>query len=79
MSQISTQFSITYWQTYSLPTELFTTETALLQVQKDILTHLDAGKGVILCLLDLSAAFNTIDLTSSLIGFLQKLVYKAQF
>ena len=37
------------------------TETALLRVQNDILTSLDAGKGVILCLLDLSAAFDTID------------------
>ena len=40
---------------------LHSTETALLRVQNDILTSLDAGKGVILCLLDLSAAFDTID------------------
>ena len=37
------------------------TETALLKIQSDILLHLDAGKGVILVLLDLSAAFDTID------------------
>ena len=36
---------------------LHSTETA----QNDILTSLDADKGVILCLLDLSAAFDTID------------------
>jgi hypothetical protein len=37
------------------------TETALLKIQSDILTTLDSGKGVILVLLDLSAAFDTID------------------
>ena len=37
------------------------TETALLRVQNDILCHLDAKKRVILVLLDLSAAFDTID------------------
>ena len=37
------------------------TETALLAVQNDILCHLDSGRGVILVLLDLSAAFDTID------------------
>ena len=55
------------------------TETALLQFQNDILTHLDAGKRVTLCLLDLSAAFNTIDHDIFLIGFLRKWTYKAQF
>jgi hypothetical protein len=37
------------------------TETALLKIQNDILLELDAGRGVILVLLDLSAAFDTID------------------
>jgi hypothetical protein len=37
------------------------TETALLKIQNDILLALDSGKGVILVLLDLSAAFDTID------------------
>ena len=37
------------------------TETALLRVQNDILAHPERGKGVILCLLDLSASFDTID------------------
>ena len=37
------------------------TETALLKIQNDILLTLDSGKGVILVLLDLSAAFDTID------------------
>ena len=37
------------------------TETALLKIQNDILLKLDAKQGVILVLLDLSAAFDTID------------------
>ena len=37
------------------------TETALLKVQNDILRFLDSSQGVILILLDLSAAFDTID------------------
>ena len=37
------------------------TETALLKVQDSILKSLDKGKGVALVLLDLSAAFDTID------------------
>lgn len=37
------------------------TETALLKIQSDILDSLDKGKCVLLILLDLSAAFDTID------------------
>ncbi len=37
------------------------TESALIRIQNDILLQLDDKKGVILVLLDLSAAFNTID------------------
>ncbi|XP_028395747.1 uncharacterized protein LOC114519775 [Dendronephthya gigantea] len=37
------------------------TETALLRVQSDILQDLDNGNSVILVLLDLSAAFDTVD------------------
>ena len=37
------------------------TETALLRVKNDILTAVDHGKAVMLILLDLSAAFDTID------------------
>ena len=37
------------------------TETALLRVQNDILMALDKGDEVILCLLDLSSAFDTIN------------------
>ena len=37
------------------------TETALLRVQNDILFNIDKGKGILLVLLDLSAAFDTID------------------
>ena len=36
-------------------------ETALLKVQHDIAASLDSGKAVTLILLDLSAAFDTID------------------
>ena len=37
------------------------TESALLQIQNDILHDLDKKRGIILVLLDLSAAFDTID------------------
>ena len=37
------------------------TETALLEIQNDILKSLDMGNNTILVLLDLSAAFDTID------------------
>ena len=37
------------------------TETALITVQNDILSALDAGSSAILLMLDLSAAFDTID------------------
>ena len=37
------------------------TETALIKVQNDILSALDAGSSTILLVLDLSAAFDTID------------------
>ena len=42
------------------------TETALVRVQNDILLNLDKKRGVILVLLDLSAAFDTIDHTTLL-------------
>ena len=41
--------------------QLHSTETALLKVQDHILRNLDQGKGVVLLLLDLSAAFDTVD------------------
>ena len=37
------------------------TETALIKVQNDILSALDAGSSAILLMLDLSAVFDTID------------------
>ena len=39
----------------------YSMETALLQIQNDILMALDFGKSIILVLLDLLAAFDTID------------------
>ena len=41
--------------------ERHSTETALLKVQSDILTALDSESGAVLLMLDLSAAFDTID------------------
>ena len=37
------------------------TESALLRVQNDILRSIDDGKSVVLLMLDLSAAFDTVD------------------
>ena len=37
------------------------TETSLMRVQNDILMSLDNKRGVVLIMLDLSAAFNTVD------------------
>ena len=44
------------------------TETALLKIQNDVAISMDKGAAVGLVLLDLSAAFNTIDLASHLCG-----------
>ena len=49
------------------------TETALLKVQNDVLKQIDKGRQVYLILLDLSAAFDTID-QNILIEFLQNYV-----
>ena len=40
---------------------LHSTESALIKVKNDIMFSLDANKWVLLVLLDLSAAFDTID------------------
>ena len=41
--------------------DIHSTETALIKVQNDILSALDAGSAAILLMLDISAAFDTID------------------
>jgi len=41
--------------------QFYSTETALLKVHNDIALNVDTGKVKILTLLDLSAAFDTID------------------
>ena len=48
------KFQSAYWEFHS-------TETALLRVQNDLLKAVDTHGGAILVLLDLSAAFDTID------------------
>ena len=49
------------------------TETALLRVQNDLLMAVDKGKRVFLVLLDLSAAFDTVDHVT-LLSFLREIV-----
>ena len=46
---------------FSLLTDNFTAETALLRVQNDLFQVIDSEGGAILVLLDLSAVFDTID------------------
>ena len=45
------------------------TETALVKVNNDIMVHLDQGSRVALLLLDMSAAFDTLDHTTLLNRF----------
>ena len=56
----SNNLSETFQSAY---TSFRSTETALLKVQSDILCALDRNESVILVLLDLSAAFDTVDHT----------------
>ena len=51
-------FTETYQSAYK---SSHSTETALLRVKHDVSKELDKGKSVILVLLDLSSAFDTID------------------
>ena len=53
-SNTSNQYQSAYRKFHS-------TETALLKIHNDILASMDAGKVTTLTLLDLSAAFDTID------------------
>ena len=55
---MTNQLDETFQSTYK---EFHSTETALLRVQNDVLCSLDQNKSVILLLLDLSAAFDTVD------------------
>ena len=55
-SNASNQYQSAYRKFHS-------TETALMKIHNDVLAALDAGKVTALTLLDLSAAFDTIDLT----------------
>ena len=55
---MTNQLNETFQSTHK---EFHSTETALLRVQNDILCSLDQNKSVILLLLDLSAAFDTVD------------------
>ena len=50
-----------YGKVQSAYRKCYSTETALLRVQNDVLRALDCRKDVILVLLDLSAAFDTVD------------------
>ena len=50
-----------YEQHQSAYSKYHGTETALLKVHDDILREMDGKRGVFLILLDLSAAFDTID------------------
>ena len=50
-------------------------ETALLKVQNDLLLNMDRGHVTLLVLLDLSSAFDTIDLSV----LLSRLKYKSEF
>ena len=50
-----------YCSVQSAYRERHSTETALFKVQSDISTVLDSGSGAVLLMLDLSAAFDTID------------------
>ena len=54
---------IIYKRYFSLPIKFHCTETALLRVYSDILNHVDSRNISLLSLLDLSAAFDTIDHT----------------
>ena len=56
-----TLFVITYTQLRSLFIEEISTETALLKVMNDILLNMNKQHVTILVLLDLSAAFDTVD------------------
>ena len=55
---------------------MHSTETALLKVSNDHLQVLDTGSHTVLVLLDLRAAFDTIDLVSCYIGWKRWWVFR---
>ena len=70
MNKLNTHInsSNTYNQYQSANRKFHSTETALLKIDSDILASMGAGKVTALTLLDLSAAFDTIDHTILLSG-----------
>ena len=53
------------------------TETALIRVYNDIVLSIDSHKSVVLVLLDLSAAFHTVDIFSCSQGYQPALAFDA--
>ena len=68
VNNLHVKFQLAYRRVHS-------TETALLRILNDLLAVIDEGHTALLVLLDLSAAFDTIDHTCSSTDFTQKYVW----